>query len=460
MSNNKIRIKLYSDFEDITSISGAVKQIQLSYPTLEFQCLSDLKIEEDDIIIIQIKTVDSEYFNAVLDERDGIPNKLIFVLPENDAVLVSTIAKLGYSEIFVLPYELFKFVNYIKEIIENNAYVTSSIPADVFADSGNSFDTFLGESSEIKKLKSIAKKLAERNDINILITGETGTGKGLLAKAIHQYGKTKDAPFAEIMCMSVPEALIESELFGYEPGAFTSARTRKHGLFELAENGTIFLDEIGELNMSVQIKLLRTLEKKIVRRLGGTTDIPLDAKIISATSRNLRSMVDEGSFRNDLFHRLYVVSLDIPPLRERGDDIMLLVMHFINQFNLQFEKNIQSIEPALKSFFLEYAWPGNVRELKNSIERAVLLTYGKKLKLSQFSFLLQKVDYPASLKSRLSATNLHLEVDYKKITLRTLSQMYASTVLKKEGKNKSNTAKILGISRPKLDSLLEEEKKL
>ncbi len=457
MPYNNIKIKLYSDFEDITSISGAVKQIQLSYPSLEFQCLSDLKIEEDDIIIIQIKTVDSEYFNAVLDERDGIPNKLIFVLPENDAVLVSTVAKLGFSEIFVLPYELFKFVNYIKEVIENNAYVTSSIPTEVFAESINSFDTFLGDYSEIKKLKSISKKLAERNDINILITGETGTGKGLLAKAIHKYSKTKDAPFVEIMCMAVPESLIESELFGYEPGAFTNARTRKHGLFELAENGTIFLDEIGELNHSIQIKLLRTLEKKIVRRLGGTTDIPLNAKIISATSHNLQSMVEEGSFRNDLFHRLYVVSLDIPPLRERGDDIMLLVMHFINQYNLQFGKNVQSIEPALKRFFLEYEWPGNVRELKNSIERAVLLGDGKKLKLSQFSFLVQKVEYPSSIKTRLPATNLHLEADYKKINLRTLSGMYASTVLKKVGNNKSKTAKLLGISRPKLDSLLEEK---
>ncbi|MBZ0200671.1 MAG: sigma-54 dependent transcriptional regulator [Ignavibacteriaceae bacterium] len=457
MYDNNLKIKLYSDFEDITSISGAIKQIQLTYPSLEFQWSSNFKVEADEIIILQIKTVDSDYFNSVLDEQDNISNKIIFAVPENDAVLVSTLAKLGFSEIFVLPYELFKFVNYIKEVIENNTYITSSAPTEVFAESSNSFEVFIGECHKIEKLKSVAKKIAARYDLNILITGETGTGKGVLAKAIHQFGKSKDAPFVEIMCVAVPEALIESELFGYEPGAFTSAKTRKLGLLELAENGTIFLDEIGELNKVIQGKLLRTLEKRIVRRLGGTSDIPLKAKIISATSRNLQSMIEEGSFRNDLFHRLYVVSLDIPPLRDRGEDIILLVMHFINEYNLQFGKKVRSIEPALKSFFLEYEWPGNVRELKNSIERAVLLGDGKKLKLSQFSFLAQKVKFPLSTKTKLPATNLHLNVDYKNIDLRTLSEMYAVTVLKREGKNKSETAKLLGISRPKLDSLLNKK---
>ena len=458
MSINTVKIKLYSDFKDSTSISGAVRQIQLIYTSLEFEISKEFKFEADEIIIMYVKTLDSAYFNAVVDSREIIPNKIIFVTNDNDAVLVSTLAKLGFTEIFVLPYELFKFVNYLKEVIENNAYVTSSTPINVFENSGDGFDKFLGECSEIRKLKSIAKKISARDDINILITGDTGTGKGLLAKAIHQFSRSKDSPFVEIMCTAIPEALMESELFGYEAGAFTSAKTRKPGLFELGENGTIFLDEVGELNLSIQTKLLRTLEKKVLRRLGGTVDIIFNSRIISATSRNLPQMVDEGSFRNDLFHRLYVVSLNIPPLKKRGDDIIHIAEHFMREYNKQFGKCFSSLEPALKKFFLEYSWNGNVRELKNSIERAVLLGYGKKLKLSQFSFLTEKHKF--SGENDKTESNLLIGVDYKMTDIRKLNILYAANVLKKEAGNKTKTAKVLGISRPKLDSLLGEVEKL
>lgn len=460
MSLNIVKIKLYSDFEDSTSISGAVKQIQLIHPSLEFEISTNFKIEADEIIILYIETLNSAYFNAIVEERDNIPNKIIFVTNDNDAVLVSTLAKIGFSEIFVLPYELFKFVNYIKEVIENNAYVTSSSAVNVFEDSGNGFETFLGECPEIQKLKSIAKKLSTREDINILITGDTGTGKGLLAKAIHQFSRSKDSPFVEIMCTAIPEALMESELFGYEAGAFTSAKTRKHGLFELGENGTIFLDEVGELNLSIQTKLLRTLEKKVIRRLGGTADILCNTRIISATSRDLPKMIDEGSFRNDLFHRLYVISLSIPPLRKRGNDILLIAEYFLKEYNKQFGKYFSSIEPALKKFFLEYPWDGNVRELKNSIERAVLLGYGKKLKLSHFSFLTQKHKFLGGINKIKTASNLLIDVDYKMTDIKQLNKIYAANVLKKEAGNKSRTAKALGISRPSLDSLLNKDEKL
>lgn len=454
MSSTTIKIKLFSDYEDTTSISGAVKQVQLSFPAAELIKNPDFKIEEDDIIILQIKTLDSPFFNTIIDSRDEIENKIIFVIPENDALLVSSLAKLGFSEIFVIPYEIVKLVNYLKEVIENNSFVTSSPQVVNFEERESGFNTFIGESPVIKKVLSVAKKLTDRDDINILISGETGTGKGLLAKAIHQNGSSKDSPFVEILCTTIPEALIESELFGYEAGAFTSARTKKLGLFELAENGTIFLDEVGELNPSIQIKLLRTLEKKVLRRLGGTNDIPFNAKIISATSHNLSRLVDEGKFRNDLFHRLYVVSLEIPPLRKRGEDILILTEHFMTEYNNQFQKQFTSIEPALKNFLMEHPWTGNVRELRNSVERAVLLGDGKKLKLSHFLFLRQKKE-PVQLDDYQPPANINLNIDYKQNDLRTLSKIYARTILQKENGNKSKTAKFLGISRPKLDSLLD-----
>jgi two-component system response regulator AtoC len=189
-----------------------------------------------------------------------------------------------------------------------------------------------------------AKKVADKSDVSVVILGETGTGKGMIARLIHEYSRRASGPFVDITCSAIPENLMESELFGYESGAFTNAKSRKYGLFELAENGTLFLDEMGDLTLSIQSKLLRTIEKKLVRRLGGVVDIPINARIISATHRNLEEMIKVGSFRRDLYHRLNVVSFEIPPLRSRGDDVVLIADKFIKEFNEQFGKSIKRIE--------------------------------------------------------------------------------------------------------------------
>jgi transcriptional regulator with PAS, ATPase and Fis domain len=186
----------------------------------------------------------------------------------------------------------------------------------------------------------LSKKIADKKDINVLILGETGTGKGLLAKAIHKYAFGESSPFVDIICTSIPEALLESELFGYEPGAFTSAKNQKQGLFELADKGTLFLDEIGDLSITIQSKLLRTIEKKIIRRLGGVKDIPISARIISATNKDLAIQLENNLFRRDLFHRLNTVTIELPALRDRGDDVLILADHFIAHFNKIFNKNI------------------------------------------------------------------------------------------------------------------------
>jgi two-component system response regulator AtoC len=251
---------------------------------------------------------------------------------------------------------------------------------------------------------------------------------------------------------------MESELFGYEPGAFTNAKTRKYGLFELAENGTLFLDEMGDLGFNIQSKLLRTIEKKLVRRLGGVVDIPINARIISATNKNLETMIEAGQFRRDLYHRLNVVSLTIPPLRERGDDVIHLANKFIREFNQQFNKNIKRMEKQLKEFLVQYPWPGNIRELRNSIERAVLLGEDNTLRLSQFSNLMQNIDVIAEEKKqeKVNLPNfVSFEVNYTKTELRELEKIYAKNILDKTKGNKSKTANLLGISRPKLDLLLK-----
>ncbi len=241
------------------------------------------------------------------------------------------------------------------------------------------FDDFIGQSSSIKNLISFAKKIAELETI-VSITGESGTGKELFARAIHfESGRT--GPFIPINCAALPEALIESELFGYIDGAFTGAKKKgKPGLFEAAQNGTIFLDEIGDMPPAPQAKILRVLQDGFVRRIGGVEEIPVNARVITATNKNLNEMVEAGDFREDLFYRINVLTVQIPPLRERLVDIPLMVEHFLQQFNHKLQKEEQTIsQEGLKKLF-DYSWPGNVRELQNVIERASILSDSSQIK--------------------------------------------------------------------------------
>lgn len=241
------------------------------------------------------------------------------------------------------------------------------------------FDDFIGNSKAIKNLITFAKKISELDTI-VSITGESGTGKELFARAIH-YKSGRPGPFIPINCAALPEALIESELFGYVDGAFTGAKKKgKPGLFEAATNGTIFLDEIGDMPPGPQAKILRVLQDAFVRRIGGVEEIPVNARVITATNKNLSDMVEEGNFREDLFYRINVLTIQIPPLRERLEDIPLLVNNFLQQFNRKLEKENQTISHEALSKLLDYNWPGNVRELQNVIERASILSDSSEIK--------------------------------------------------------------------------------
>jgi DNA-binding NtrC family response regulator len=229
------------------------------------------------------------------------------------------------------------------------------------------------ESPQMKEIYEIVKTVAKSETTTILIQGESGTGKEMIANMIHRYSPRHDKPFLEINCASLPEELLESELFGHEKGAFTDAKAQKLGLLELANKGTLFLDEIGEMSMTIQVKLLRVLERMTFRRVGGTKDIKVSVRIISATNRDLETAVKQKIFREDLYYRLKVIPIHIPPLRERKEDIYILLKHFLIQFNRQFNKNFQDIADEAFEVILSYSWPGNIRELKNMVERIVLL---------------------------------------------------------------------------------------
>jgi transcriptional regulator with GAF, ATPase, and Fis domain len=326
------------------------------------------------------------------------------------------------------------------------------------------FSHIVGDSPQIKTVIELAKKVLSSLDTAILILGETGTGKELLAKAIHYNSKNCNHPFVEIGCSAIPDQLLESELFGHEKGAFTDAKSSKKGLFEIAGEGTIFLDEIGDISFSTQSKLLRVLEEKRMRRVGGVEDIPMKARIIAATSKNLAEFVRTGEFRKDLYYRLKVFPLELPPLRERKGDIELLARCFLAEFSTAHGVyRLGFTEHALESLNAR-PWEGNVRELKHAIERAVLL--------STHEWISERdLDFPAFPKSpnvehdqRRSSQDVPTDKDHititfpaKEATADHVEKLLVREVLIRTKWNKSRAAEILRISRPRLDRLMQED---
>ena len=309
-----------------------------------------------------------------------------------------------------------------------------------------SFDLIIGQSPSMAQMMLMARKVAESEAAAVLLQGESGTGKDLVAKAIHHSSRRSDAPFISINCAAIPSTLIESELFGYEKGAFTDARARKPGLFEQANKGTLFLDEIGELELGLQAKLLRVLEEGMFRRVGGIKDLPLDVRVIAASNRDLRAESETGRFRLDLYYRLSVVQIDLPPLRERDDDVLALAEHLIAHFNQQMGKRVRGLAPEVREIFRRYAWPGNVRELRNVVEHAVIVCSGQQI---------EKEHLPPQLfasRSRAPEDTITLPVG---IPLDEAERELILKTLIKTNNNKTRAAELLQISLKTLHNKLK-----
>ena len=459
MDEVPVNIKVFSDSSDVVSITSALKQLSLKGIPINFTFPENFIPEDNDIIVLQLESMESLNLKDVIAVRRKINNKILIIIRNADALFVTSLLKFGFYNIFVFPYEVLKFTSLLAEIISNKTYITEGNRLGTFGVNRQGINSIIGGSESLLRVLNLANKVSEKSNANILILGDTGTGKGLFARAIHNNGKTRAFPFIDIVCTAIPENLLESELFGYEAGAFTDARTRKIGLFELADKGTLFLDEIGDLSINIQTKLLRAIEKKVIKRLGGVSDIPINARIISATNRDLDSMVEDNLFRRDLFHRLNVVSIEVPLLSERGDDIVILANHFIKEFNIQFEKSVKKIDKDLQHFLMGYSWPGNVRELRNAIERAVLLSDSDKISIDDFSNLIRttQIEFQDNISSEKIPNNvIRIDINYGTTGLRKLEKHYAREVLKRLNGNKTQAARLLGISRPKLDTLLKE----
>ncbi|MDI3283420.1 sigma-54 dependent transcriptional regulator [Polyangium sp. 15x6] len=302
----------------------------------------------------------------------------------------------------------------------------------------STFEEILAKSESMQAIFKTITKIADYKT-TVLVTGESGVGKELVARALHRRSSRRGGPFVAVNCGAIPENLLESELFGYRRGAFTDATTDRVGLFEQANHGTLLLDEIGELPLSLQVKLLRVLQEETIRRLGDSKDIKIDVRIIAATHRDLSAETQAGRFREDLFYRINVLPIGIPPLRERREDVPLLVEHFMNRNNARFGTNIRALSPEARRLLLEYGWPGNVRELENTIERAMVLAEKDSIEAD---------DLPERIREARDPIQLHLtsgELSIKK-TSRVIEEILIRRALQKTKGNRTRAAEVLEIS--------------
>ncbi len=336
--------------------------------------LTAFREESPDITLLDIHLPDISGITVLEGLKEVNKDAVVIMITAfGDVQTAVKTIKLGAHDFIEKPFNMDKL-----KIIINKALETCSLRKEVSQfrsqlSSRYGYDSIIGQSPAIKKVFSLIEKVSRSDATTVLMQGESGTGKDLAAKVIHYQSSRMEKPFIEINCTALPENLIESELFGYEKGAFTDARSMKKGLFELADSGTIYLDEIADMKLSTQAKLLKVLENKSFKRVGGIKDIDVDLRIIAATNKTLGEEVKKGNFREDLYYRLKVVPILLPPLRERGEDILQLAKYFIYTFNREFRKNVKGLSRDTEGLFLEYHWPGNIRELKNVIERAMIL---------------------------------------------------------------------------------------
>jgi DNA-binding NtrC family response regulator len=347
---------------------------------------------------VAAKGVDAAILDYRLPDGDGVavlkqlrqldPELPVVMLTANtDVDVVVAAVKAGASDYVAKPFEVHDVSMRLTRAIEasGSRLELRRLKEDLARPFG--FDSLIGDSAPMQHIKQLAAKIAESPASTVLITGESGTGKDLVAKVLHYGSRRSGGPFLNITCSALPETLLESELFGYERGAFTDARQQKRGLFEQADRGTVFLDEVAETTPGLQAKLLRFLEEKAFRRVGGSHDIKVDVRVIAATNQNLEQQLRDGKFREDLYYRLNVFRMAMPALRERGHDVLLLAEHFIRLFSQEFRKPVRRLSEAARQALVRYTWPGNVRELRNVIERAVLLAEGPALEVADFGSL-------------------------------------------------------------------------
>lgn len=416
-----------------------VKLAENGQQGLEFISKGDIDLVITDLRMPGISG--EEVLRKVTTETPGIP---VIVLTGHGSIDSAVDAmRNGAYDFLTKPLNLDQLTMIVKRALEARELSLQHKQLKKEVEKDMAFDKMIGKSAEMQKVFEMIKKVAS-SKASVLITGESGVGKEVVADAIHKLSPRKDHQCIKVHCAALSETLLESELFGHEKGAFTGADNLVKGRFELAHESSIFLDEIGEINPSVQIKILRVLQEKAFERVGGQETINVDVRIIAATNRVLEEEVKKGTFREDLYYRLNVIHIHVPPLRERKDDIPLLVASFLEEFAVENGKNIKGIDSQAKSAIYNYNWPGNIRELRNCIESAVVMCSGEEIKLEDLPPTVSKSAGDQSINIPANAT---LDEAEKIIILQTLAA---------NKNNKSKTADLLGIGRKTLHRKLEE----
>jgi len=405
-----------------------------------------LKKEEFDVIVTDLKMKGLKGLDLLEEAKKVAPLTPVIIITAFGTIESAIQAmKMGAYDYITKPFQMDEIVLTVKKALENRLLKKEVVRLKKEVESRYHFHQLIGKSPSMQKIYDLIQRISDSSG-NVLITGESGTGKELVAKAIHYNGVRKEGPFVAVNCAAIPETLLESELFGYKRGAFTDAKTDKKGLISGATEGTLFLDEITEMPPTLQAKLLRVIEEREVRPLGDTNAHPIDVRIVSASNRDIRSLIREGRFREDLYYRLKVIDIELPPLRERKEDIPLLVQHFTGKFSDETKKKISGVSEDALKLLVNYSWPGNVRELENVIQRAITLT--------QYETILPD-DLPSSMLQEIRENVLDKGFR-EKYSIDQLEKEYIRKILIEVGGNKSKAAEILGLDRKTLYRKLEE----
>ena len=406
------------------------------------EALKILKADQMDIVVTDLKMPKLDGM-GLLDEiiRDYPSIPVIIITAHGTIATAVDALKKGAFDYITKPFEQ----DELKQVIQK-AVKTRRLDEDEALLNPDDIDRYgiIGSSDRITEIFETIKRVAPTST-TILITGETGTGKELIARAIHRNSPRKNNPFIKINCAAIPESLMESELFGYEKGAFTGAATKKQGRFELAHKGTLFLDEVGELPKDMQVKLLQVIQEQEFERVGGLQTIKVDVRLITATNRNLFEDVKDGRFREDLYYRLNVIPAHLPPLRERKEDIPVLIDFFIEKFNKKLDRSVKYIDEKVTNLLIQYAWPGNIRELENLVERMILMARGDTIVFA---------DLPSELKATIESDSTGPSgirqkpfKDIMKNHMEDIEKQMIISVLEECGNNVTRAAKQLGLSR-------------